>query len=271
MKNVIFRTIRVVLLGSAIAAVSAAAVFSETLAEIKERGSIRLAGPSFPPYIVASPDGTFSGIDHDIVKGYAESIGVEFEVISSTWGTAIAGIGAGKWDVAPVFCYKDERAEVVTFLEPHYNGGGVAVVSIDSPITKVSQLNSGDVTFAYPAGTWKENHIAENYPDADVKVLTSGSTAQVMLEIVSGRANATVVDAPIDITKIDAAYPDQFRYLPSRTERLEKTNCVGSLIVDKQATELVEEMSAYIKKLKDSGGLQDLYDLHIKAVLATPK
>jgi ABC-type amino acid transport substrate-binding protein len=89
-----------------------------------------------------------------------------------------------------------------------------------------------------------------------------------MLEIVSGRANATIVDAPIDITKIDAAYPDQFRYLPSRTERLADTNCVGSLIVDKNATELAEGMSAYIKELKESGGLQELYELHIKAVLA---
>lgn len=266
-----YKTARMLLLGSMLTAVSALTANAGSLAEIKERGTIRLAGPSFPPYIVAAPDGTYSGIDYDIVKGYGESIGVKIDAISATWGTAIAGIGAGKWDVAPVFCYKDERAKVVTFVESHYNGGGVAVVPKDSPITEIAQLNSADVTFAYPAGTWKENHIAENYPDAGTKVLTSGSTAQVMLEIVSGRASATVVDAPIDITKIDAAYPDQFRYLPSRTERLEDTNCVGSLIVDKSADGLAEGMSAYIKELKVSGGLQKLYDRHIQAVLAGAK
>ncbi len=271
MNNYIIKATGTLLLGVALSAAASGAATAGTLAEIKERGSIRLAGPSFPPYIVAAPDGTFSGIDYDIVKGYGESIGVKIDVISSTWGTAIAGIGAGKWDVAPVFCYKDERAKVVTFLESHYNGGGVAVVPKDSPVTTVSQLNSDNVTFAYPAGTWKEGHIAENYPDAGTKVLTSGSTAQVMLEIVSGRANATVVDAPIDITKIEAAYPDQFRYLPSRTERLADTNCVGSLIVDKGADELAAGMSAYIKDLKDSGDLRKLYDLHIEAVLQASK
>ncbi len=271
MKTLIYKTARMVFLGSMLTATSVLAANAGSLAEVKERGTIRLAGPNFPPYIVAAPDGTYSGIDYDIVKGYGESIGVKTEVISSTWGTAIAGIGAGKWDVAPVFCYKDERAEVVTFLEPHYSGGGVAVVPKDSPITEIGQLNSSETTFAYPAGTWKENHIAKHYPDAGTKVLTSGSTAQVMLEIVSGRANATVVDAPIDITKIDTAYPDQFRYLPSRTERLADTNCVGSLIVDKGANDLAEGMSAYIKELKASGGLQKLYDLHIQAVLAGSK
>lgn len=239
----------------------------EALAAIKERGTIRMVGVSFPPYIVASADGSYSGIDYDIVKGFAESIGVKVEVVPGTWGNAIAGIQSGKWDVAPVFCWKSKRIEIVTFLESHYRGGGVAAVLTDQGPFSLEELNNPDVTFVFPAGTWKESHVAKYYPKAKTKKITSGSTAQVTLEILSGRGTATVLDAPIDITKVESAYPGKFTFLPSKTERLKDTTCVGSLIVKRDAYHLAAIMNDYIKKLKTEGGVKALYDIHIKPVL----
>ena len=239
----------------------------ETLAEIMERGTIRMVGVSFPPYIVAAADGTYSGIDYDIVKGYAESIGVEIEMIPGSWGNAIAGIQSGKWDVAPVFCWKPERTEVVTFLESHYQGGGVVAVLADEGPFTLEELNSPDVTFVFPAGTWKETHVAEYFPNAETKKITSGSTAQVTLEILSGRGTATVLDAPIDITKVESAYPGQFTFLPSKTERLEDTTCVGSLIIDRNAYHLAASFNDYVKQLKAEGAIDELYNIHIQPVL----
>lgn len=239
----------------------------EALAAIKERGAIRMVGVSFPPYIVAAADGTYSGIDYDIVKGYADSIGVKIEMIPGTWGNAIAGIQSGKWDVAPVFCWKAKRTEVVTFLESHYQGGGVAAVLAEEGPFTLEELNSPDVTFVFPAGTWKETHVAKYYPKAQTKKITSGSTAQVTLEILSGRGTATVLDAPIDITKVESAYPGKFAFLPSKSERLKDTTCVGSLIVKRDAYHLAAGFNNYIKKLKAEGGVDALYDIHIKPVL----
>lgn len=239
----------------------------EALAAIKERGAIRMVGVSFPPYIVASADGSYSGIDYDIVKGYAESIGVEIEMVPGAWGNAIAGVQSGKWDVAPVFCWKPERIEVVTFLESHYQGGGVAAVLADDGPFTLEELNSEDVTFVFPAGTWKETHVAKYYPKAQTKKITNGSTAQVTLEILSGRGNATILDAPIDITKVESAYPDKFTFLPSKSERLADTTCVGSLIVKRDAYHLAAGFNDYIKKLKAEGGVDALYEVHIKPVL----
>ncbi|MDJ0951810.1 MAG: transporter substrate-binding domain-containing protein [Alphaproteobacteria bacterium] len=239
----------------------------DALATIKERGTIRMVGVSFPPYIVAAADGSYSGIDYDIVKGFAESIGVRVEMVPGTWGNAIAGIQSGKWDVAPVFCWKPARTEVVTFLESHYQGGGVAAVLTDQGPFTLEELNSPDITFVFPAGTWKETHVAKYYPKAKTKKITSGSTAQVTLEILSGRGTATVLDAPIDITKVEAAYPGKFTFLPSKSERLKDTTCVGSLIVKRDAYRLAASFNDFIKKLKAEGRVDALYDIHIKPVL----
>jgi len=239
----------------------------DALTAIKERGTIRMVGVSFPPYIVAAADGSYSGIDYDIVKGFAESIGVEIEMVPGAWGNAIAGIQSGKWDVAPVFCWKPERIEIVTFLESHYQGGGVAAVLTDEGPFTLEELDSPDVTFVFPAGTWKETHVAKYYPKAQTKKITNGSTAQVTLEILSGRGTATVLDAPIDITKVESAYPGKFTFLPSKSERLKDTTCVGSLIVKRDAYHLVASFNDYIKQLKAEGGVDALYDIHIKPVL----
>lgn len=238
----------------------------EALNDVKERDALRLVGVSFPPYMVASADGSYSGIDYDLLSGFAETLGVKLEIVPGTWGTAIAGVQSGKWDVAPVMCWKPERVEAVTFSETYYQGGLVAAVFGDGPKT-LEEMNDPGVTIVFPAGTFKETFVEKFFPDATTKKITNGSTAQVTLELMSGRGDATLLDAPIDITKVEAAYPGKFSFLPSKDGRLPDTTCLGSYILKRDAYHLTAQLNDYIKMMKSSGKLDDLYDKHIQAVL----
>lgn len=239
----------------------------EALKEIKERGTLRLVGVSFPPYMVASADGSYSGIDYDLLGSFAKTIGVKLEIVAGTWGTAIAGVQSGKWDVAPVMCWKPERVEAVTFSETYYQGGLVAAVFGDGPKT-LEEMNDPSVTIVFPAGTFKETFVEKFFPKATTKKITNGSTAQVTLELLSGRGEATLLDAPIDITKVEAAYPGKFTFLPSKDGRLPDTTCLGSYILKRDAYHLTALLNDHIKMVKSTGKLNDLYDKHIKDVLA---
>lgn len=239
----------------------------DALSEIKERGTLRLVGVSFPPYMVASADGSYSGIDYDLLGEFAQSMGVELEIVPGTWGTAIAGVQSGKWDVAPVMCWKPERVEAVTFSETYYQGGLVAAVFGDGPKT-LEEMNDPSVTIVFPAGTFKETFVEKFFPDATTKKITNGSTAQVTLELMSGRGDATLLDAPIDITKVEAAYPGKFSFLPSKDGRLPDTTCLGSYILKRDAYHLTALLNDHIKMVKSTGKLDDLYEKHIQDVLA---
>lgn len=257
-----------VLLGALSGAGSAQA--QDALAEIKERGTLRLVGVSFPPYIVASADGSYHGIDYEMLGGFAESIGVKLEIVPGTWATAIAGIQSGKWDVAPVMCWKPERVEAVTFTETYYQGGLVAAVYGDGPKT-LEEMNDPSVTIVFPAGTFKETFFEKFFPKAKANRITEGSTAQVLLELMSGRGNATLLDAPIDVSTVEAAYPGKFTFLPSKDARLPDTTCLGSYIVKRDAYHLAAKLNDYVKMMKASGKLDMLYDKHIKEALKERK
>ena len=238
----------------------------DALDSIEARGSLRLVGVSFPPYMVASADGSYSGIDYEMLSGFADSLGVKLEIVPGTWGTAIAGVQSGKWDIAPVMCWKPERVEAVTFSETYYQGGLVAAVYGDGPKT-LEEMNDPSVTIVFPAGTFKETFVEKFFPKAKTNKITDGSTAQVLLELMSGRGNATLLDAPIDISKVEAAYPGKFTYLPSKVTRLPDTTCLGSYIVKRDAYHLAAKLNDYVKMMKSTAKLQDLYDKNIKVVL----
>ena len=238
----------------------------DALTEAKERGTLRLVGVSFPPYMVASTDGSYTGIDYEMLGGFAETLGLKLEIVPGTWGTAIAGVQSGKWDIAPVMCWKPERVEAVTFSETYYQGGLVAAVFGDGP-KSLKEMNDPSVTIVFPAGTFKETFVEKFFPNATTKKITNGSTAQVTLELLSGRGQATLLDAPIDITKVEAAYPGKFTYLPSKDGRLPDTTCLGSYILKRDAYHLTAQLNDYIKMMKSSGKLDALYDKHIQNVL----
>mgnify|MGYP000128770466 CR=1 FL=1 len=242
----------------------------DALDSIEARGSLRLVGVSFPPYMVASADGSYSGIDYEMLSGFADSLGVKLEIVPGTWGTAIAGVQSGKWDIAPVMCWKPERVEAVTFSETYYQGGLVAAVYGDGPKT-LEEMNDPSVTIVFPAGTFKETFVEKFFPKAKTNKITDGSTAQVLLELMSGRGNATLLDAPIDISKVEAAYPGKFTYLPSKVTRLPDTTCLGSYIVKRDAYHLAAKLNDYVKMMKSTAKLQDLYDKNIKVVLEGDK
>lgn len=253
-------------LATTLFAAAGVAQAQSALDEVKERGTLRLVGVSFPPYMVASADGTYAGIDYDMLGGFADTLGVKLEIVPGTWGTAIAGVQSGKWDVAPVMCWKPERVEAVTFSETYYQGGLVAAVFGDGPKT-LEEMNDPAVTIVFPAGTFKETFVEKFFPNATAKKITNGSTAQVTLELMSGRGDATLLDAPIDINKVEAAYPGRFNFLPSKDSRLPDTTCLGSYILKRDAYHLTAQLNDYIKMMKSSGKLDALYDKHIQDVL----
>src|SRR5260221_9555891 len=86
-----------------------------SLADVQKRGVLRVAGPTFLPYIQRRPNGEYVGIDVDILKGFADAQKLKLEFIDAGWDTTIAGLQTSKWDVVPVTCITEKRQESVDF------------------------------------------------------------------------------------------------------------------------------------------------------------
>ena len=85
------------------------------LDEVKNRGKLRVAGVVYRPLQMRKPSGEYYGADPDLLKQFADHLGVKLEIVSAEWATAVAGITTGKWDLVPALCVTPKRKEAIDF------------------------------------------------------------------------------------------------------------------------------------------------------------
>ena len=235
-----------------------------TLQEVKERGVLRVAGVIFRPLILRRPSGEYQGIDIEILGSFAAAQGVKLEVVDAGWDTAVAGLGSDKWDVVPAICVTPAREEVVDFSDPVMQLGGVLVVMKDNAkINSIEDANSPDVVFADMTGTWNEAISLEAFPQAQHKTFGQSSDEQMVLELMSGRADAIITDSPVTVSLVLEKFGEQFRFYPGKDEPLDVQPCPVAYAIAQGASDLQAALSAHIAALKASGEMDALYTKYL--------
>ena len=69
--------------------------------EVIKSGVLRACTPGdYKPFSFAKPDGTYEGIDIDLMQSLATSLGVKVEYVKTTWANLLADFTASKCDIA---------------------------------------------------------------------------------------------------------------------------------------------------------------------------
>ena len=96
-----------------------AAYADDTLAEIKKRGELVIATEmQFPPFDI-SDNGTYKGVDRELIDAVAKELGVKVSYLDLPWTSILPGLEAKKFDlcIAPVTITK-ERMKRYRFTVP---------------------------------------------------------------------------------------------------------------------------------------------------------
>jgi polar amino acid transport system substrate-binding protein len=104
---------------SAFLGVTGAAFADDTLAQIKQRGVLSTATEmQFPPFDI-SDNGTYKGLDRDLVDAVGKEMGVKVSYLDLPWTSVLPGLDAKKFDlcIAPVTITK-ERMKRYAFTVP---------------------------------------------------------------------------------------------------------------------------------------------------------
>jgi polar amino acid transport system substrate-binding protein len=147
-------------------------VKAETLADVKERGVLRVGVTQAPPWYskdLSSGNWT-SGLGVFMGKAMAESIGVEFEPVEVTWGTAIAALQSGKIDLMYMLDATDERKKAVSFPTSPLLYYSLAVLARDDlDVTTWEDLNDSAVSIALPQASSMDKFVSELAPNANIQ------------------------------------------------------------------------------------------------------
>jgi polar amino acid transport system substrate-binding protein len=96
-----------------------AALADDTLAEVKKRGELVAATEmQFPPFDI-SDNGTYKGVDRELVDAVGAALGVKVKYLDLPWTSVLPGLEAKKFDIciAPVTITK-ERMKRYLFTVP---------------------------------------------------------------------------------------------------------------------------------------------------------
>ncbi len=194
--NVLMRLGTGAALAAGLAATAGAAAAQGLIDQIQERGTLRIGVAEGPPYQYPDPmSGEYVGLNIDLANEVAAIMGVELEIVPASWATLVTGLEVDQYDVvfANLFA-TPQRALAVAFTDAYDTYGFHVMVSADSDIQTLEDVDSPDVTFAGVAGTVEAQYPRELFPAAEVQELVTDQANAGATAVLSGQADAVLVD-----------------------------------------------------------------------------
>ncbi|MCQ0986093.1 transporter substrate-binding domain-containing protein [Jiella marina] len=189
------------LLGAAVASAvlpaSLPALAAGTMEDIKERGTLRVGVTQAPPWYSKDPaTGEWnSGVGVSAGKAMAEALGVTFEPVEVTWGTAVAALQANKIDIMFVLDATEERKQAAAFPEAPLLYYSLAVLAKDDvEASSWEDLNKSEIKIAVPQATSMDKFLTENVGNADIQRFPGNTEAIAAFQ--SGRVDAVCLFHP---------------------------------------------------------------------------
>ncbi|MCP5281371.1 MAG: transporter substrate-binding domain-containing protein [Rhodoferax sp.] len=170
---------------------------SGTLEQAKQRGSLRVGVTQAPPWYSKDPkNGEWnSGVGVSMGKAMAAALGVKFEPVEVTWGTAIAALQGNKIDIMYMMDATPERAQAVDFPATPLLYYSLAVLARDDLAVKAwADLNKAGVRIAVPQASSMDKFLSETTPNATIQRFPGNGEAIAAFQ--AGRADAVCLFHP---------------------------------------------------------------------------
>ncbi len=181
----------------AVLAPLAASAQDDLVQEIRDRGLLKTCHAEAFPWAMVNPENNeWEGTDIEAAKNLAETLGVEHELVPSTWGTLIPSLEAGTCDIvmAPLF-RTAERAVRVLFSEPSGFENKSIIAADAAGAGSYEDLDAEGKTVLVVSGSADETFANRYFNNAKVRAMVTDKIATLLVDVVSGRADAMLVDS----------------------------------------------------------------------------
>ncbi len=177
-------------------------VNASTLEAIQKSGQLRVGFEAgYLPFEMADKTGAFVGFDIDMAKEMAKSMGVKFIPVNTAWDGIIPALITKKFDIIiSGMTATQERNLKINFADPYIIVGQTILLNKqhEGVITSYKDLNDPKYTITSKLGTTGEQAIKRLIPKANYKSFES--EAEAALEVLNGKADATIYDLPFCAT-----------------------------------------------------------------------
>jgi polar amino acid transport system substrate-binding protein len=196
-------------LGGLIAARPVAAE-STTLARVVKSRKLRVGmSGSQPPFNMKDKSGALMGLDVDLARLLATSMGVELELVTRPFGELLGALKAGDVDlVISGMTITPERNLEVAFVGPYFVSGK-SILTKSKTLAEADDtksIDSPEVSLAALAGSTSVSFVKDAAPQA--KLVTVENYDQGVKLVLDDKVDALVADFPICALSV-LRHPDQ--------------------------------------------------------------
>ena len=222
-----------------------------------EEGKLIMAtNAAFPPYEYYEGD-KIVGIDAEIAQAIADKLGLELVIEDIEFDSIIAGIQAGKYDIAAAgMTVTEARLESVNFTSTYATGIQSIIVAEGSEITDIDTLVAGDYIVGVQSGTTGDIYMADEVGGDRLDRYPTGNAA--VLALVTGKVDAVVIDDQPAQHFVDANEGLTILETPYAIEDY-------AMAINKENTELLEAVNNALAELEADGTLDEIINRYIPA------
>lgn len=170
------------------------------LYEVTKSGTLRVC--QYPNYYAISfrnPEtNQIEGIDADLSKELAKELGVELEIVESSFGTFIADLQTDKCEIGMFGIGATlQRAQAVAFSAPYLVSSIYAVVRQDSDVQSWSDIDQEDKKVVVTLGSYIEPFMRDYLQNAELVTVAPPATREG--EVMANRADVLMTDYPTSV------------------------------------------------------------------------
>lgn len=234
---------------------------------VQKAGELRCGAGEAPPYVMKDPaTGEYSGFFVEMCREFADVLQVKPVFVDTSWDNMVAGLQAGKWDLAMALTATPQRALAITFSAPISATETTFAYNKDNPKFKdpksLADFDVAGVTIAVTSGTAQDKVLSDLVKNATIMRL--GATSELQLSLMSKRSDV-VFDTNAANDLFATAHPDavvQLRPSPA----MDKRGVSFGLRRDTSAADL-EVINLYIQDSIVSGHVDALIKQALEAVV----
>ena len=211
---------------------------------------------AYPPFEMQDPHGNPAGVSVDLAKALGDYLHVPVTIENIPFSGLIPALKTGKIDlIISSMTETPERAQSIDFSDPYLSTGLCLLVQKGSPVQGIADVDKPGMTVVVKQGTTGQAYARDHIKAANVLVLDKETAC--VLEVTQGKAGAFIYDQMSTYTNW---MKNQDRTRPILKPFQAESWAIG---IRQGNTELRDQVNAFLKHFRDSGGFDQLGDRYL--------
>jgi cyclohexadienyl dehydratase len=229
------------------------------LSTIRSAGVLRVGTTGdyapFSYYVSEIP----TGIDIDLAKELARSLGVKLQFIKTSWPTLMTDLEADKYDIGMSGISWNVQRNSAAFFSIAYHQGGKTAITRCADVAKYDELGKIDQpgvrVIVNPGGT-NQKFVNEHIAKANIRVFDDNT--HIFNEIIAAKADVMITDL-IEVRLQSSRHPELCGSMKNRTlSHLEKAFLLPQDLLWKRY------IDAWLFQQKQNGAVSKAFNRHLE-------